>query len=65
MPARAYSTDRRDGMMDIELFSKIQIELVNRYQIDPQLASEMTWDLMDIMSAVDSNLDIFEKYFLH
>jgi hypothetical protein len=65
MPARAYSTDRRDGMTDIELFSKVQIELVNRYQIDPQLASEMAWDLMDILSAVDSNLDIFEKYFLH
>ena len=50
--------------VDTELFSKIQLELVNRYCVDPQLASEMAWDLIEVLSAVDSNFDIFEKYFL-
>jgi hypothetical protein len=52
-------------MSETELFAKIQLELVNRYQVDPSLASEMAWDLMDMLSAVDSNFEIFEKYFLH
>ena len=54
-----------ETMNETELFAKIQLELVNRYQVDPQLASEMAWDLMDMLSAVDGNFDIFEKYFLH
>lgn len=49
---------------DTELFARIQLELVNRYQVDPNLASEMAWDLMEVLSAVDGNFDIFEKYFL-
>lgn len=50
---------------DTELFGRIQLELVNRYGVDPKLASEMAWDLMEVLSAVDGNIDIFEKYFLH
>jgi hypothetical protein len=52
-------------MTDTEIFSKIQAELVNRYEIDEKLASEMAWDLLEVLSAVDGNIDIFEKYFLH
>jgi hypothetical protein len=52
-------------MNETELFSKLQLELVNRYQVDPNLASEMAWDLIEVLSAVDGNFDIFEKYFLH
>jgi len=48
-----------------EVFSKIQLELINRYQIDPRLASEMTYDFLDVLSAIDGDIDIFEKYFLH
>lgn len=51
-------------MNETELFAKIQLQLVDRYQIDPQLASEMAWDFLDVLSAVDGNMDIFEKYFL-
>ncbi len=51
-------------VIDSEMFSKIQLELVNRYSVDPKLASEMAWDLLEVLSAVDSDLDIFEKYFL-
>lgn len=54
-----------ETMNETELFAKIQLELVNRYQVDPNLASEMAWDLIDMLSAVDGNFEIFEKYFLH
>lgn len=49
---------------ETELFSKIQLQLVNRYGVDHKLASEMAWDLIEVLSAVDSDIDIFEKYFL-
>lgn len=52
-------------MTETELFAKIQAELVNRYGVDGKLASEMAWDLLEILSAVDGDIDIFEKYFLH
>lgn len=52
-------------MTEAEIFSKIQLELVHRYSVDERLASEMAWDLMNVLSAVDSDIDIFEKYFLH
>lgn len=44
--------------------SKIQAQLVNRYNVDEKLASEMAWDLIEVLSAVDGDIDIFEKYFL-
>lgn len=50
---------------EAELFSKIQIELVNRYAIDPRLASEMAWDLVEVLTAINGDVEIFEKYFLH
>ena len=56
---------RANHLNDVELFSKIQAELVSRYSVDDKLASEMAWDFLEVLSAVDGNLDIFEKYFLH
>lgn len=50
---------------EVEFFAKIQLELVQRYGIDGKLASEMAWDLIEVLSAVDGDIDIFEKYFLH
>lgn len=52
-------------ILNSELFSRIQHELSIRYGVDDKLASEMAWDLLEIISAVDGNVDIFEKYFLH
>ncbi|WPU66019.1 hypothetical protein [Peredibacter starrii] len=52
-------------LTETELFIKIQTELAGRYGIDGRLASEMAWDLIEVLSAVDGNIDIFEKYFLH
>jgi hypothetical protein len=64
MLAHTLSSRYLNSMNETELFAKIQLELVNRYQIDPNLASEMAWDLIEVLSAVDGNLEIFEKYFL-
>lgn len=52
-------------LTDTELFVKIQSELISRYEVDEKLASEMAWDLIEVLSAVDGDIDIFEKYFLH
>ncbi len=56
---------RTHHLNDAELFAKIQAELVNRYSVDDKLASEMAWDFLEVLSAVDGDIDIFEKYFLH
>lgn len=47
-----------------QLFCKLKEELCLRYDIDHQLASEMAIDLIEVLTAVDSNVEIFEKYFL-
>ena len=49
---------------EIEIFKKVQLQLMNRYDVDEKLASEMAWDLIDVLSAVDSNMMAFEKFFL-
>lgn len=51
-------------MNETELFTKIQAELVTRYDVDERLACEMAWDLLEVLSAVEGDFDIFEKYFL-
>jgi hypothetical protein len=61
----AYTRALHNGLSDTELFAAIQLELVNRYGIEEKLASEMAWDLWEVLSAVDGDIDIFEKYFLH
>lgn len=64
MMAHALSRNDLDTMNEAELFAKIKLELVNRYSVDPNLASEMAWDFLEVLSAVEGNFDIFEKYFL-
>jgi hypothetical protein len=64
MLAHTLFTRTNKQMNDVELFAKIQLELVNRYMVDEKLASEMAWDLLEVLSAVDGDIDIFEKYFL-
>lgn len=58
---RAFSNEVNEA----ELFAKIQTELVNRYAVDPKLASEMAWDFIEVLAAIDGDFEIFEKYFLH
>jgi hypothetical protein len=64
MLAHTLFTRSNKQMNVVELFAKIQLELVNRYMVDEKLASEMAWDLLEVLSAVDGDIDIFEKYFL-
>jgi hypothetical protein len=64
MLAHTHFSRTHKQMNDVELFAKIQLELVNRYLVDEKLASEMAWDLLEVLSAVDGDIDIFEKYFL-
>ncbi len=64
MLAHTLFSRSNNQLNDVELFAKIQAELVNRYEIDEKLASEMAWDLFEVLSAVDGDFDIFQKYFL-
>lgn len=52
-------------LSETDLFLKIHGELLSRYGVDERLASEMAWDLLEVLSAVEGDIDIFEKYFLH
>jgi hypothetical protein len=54
-----------DENIDYEIFHKIHGEIVDRYSVDSRLASEMAMDLLEVLAAVDGNIAIFEKYFLH
>lgn len=49
---------------DYYLFGQVKYELISRYNIEDELASEMAIDLLEVLTAVDSNVDIFQKYFL-
>jgi len=60
MLARALNTQANEA----EIFARIQAEIINRYAIDQRLASEMAWDLMEMLTVVESDLEIFEKYYL-
>lgn len=48
-----------------EIFLKVKHQIQNRYEIDEKLASEMAWDLVEVLTAIDCNLGFFEKFFLH
>ncbi len=64
MHARALFHTSLSEVNETEVFARIQLELVNRYGVDEKLASEMAWDFLEVLSAVDGNIDIFDKYFL-
>ncbi len=65
MHARALLHTSLSEVNETEVFARIQLELVNRYGVDEKLASEMAWDFLEVLAAVDGNIDIFDKYFLH
>lgn len=60
----AYALNSITHTNEAELFLKIQAELITRYEVDEKLAAEMASDLIEVLSAVDSDIDIFQKYFL-
>ena len=55
---------QNDRLNETELFLKIHGELLDRYGVDERLASEMAWDLLEVLSGIDGDMDIFKKYFL-
>ena len=64
MHARALMHPSFADINETEVFARIQLELVNRYGVDEKLASEMAWDFIEVLTAIDGNMDIFDKYFL-
>lgn len=65
MHARALLHSSLSDVNEAEVFAKIKMEMVNRYGIEDKLASEMAWDFIEVLTAIDGNMDIFDKYFLH
>ena len=60
----AHAQFSKEQINETDLFTKIHAELVNRYEVDEKLANEMAWDLIEVLSAVDGDISIFQKYFL-
>lgn len=48
-----------------ELGRRLTSQIIDRYGIDPRLASEMAWDLLELLDAIDGNLEALDKFFLH
>jgi hypothetical protein len=51
-------------IFDEYFFGQLKSELIHRYNIQEELASEMASDLLEVLVATDSNVEIFQKYFL-
>lgn len=49
---------------ETDLFNKIQNEITTRYHVDDRLAYEMTWDFLDLLLTLDSDLTLLDQYFL-
>jgi hypothetical protein len=45
-----------------DLGSKLCGQIVDRYGIDPRLASEMAWDLLELIDAVDGDRDALDRF---
>ena len=65
MLAHAQNRQFVRDLNEAQLFAKIQGELISRYEVDGRLASEMAWDLLEVLTAVDGDVEMLEKYFLH
>lgn len=53
------------SLTSTELGLRLTSQIVDKYGIDPRLASEMAWDLLELLDAIDGNLDTLDKFFLH
>ena len=53
------------SLSNTELGRRITSQIIDKYGIDPRLASEMAWDLLELLDAIDGNLDTLDKFFLH
>jgi len=53
-----------DSLSLNDLGSKLSHQLSERYGVDQRLASEMAWDLLEIMTAIDSDLEALDRYYI-
>lgn len=53
------------SLSNTEIGLRLTSQIVDKYGIDPRLASEMAWDLLELIDAIDGNLDTLDKFFLH
>lgn len=53
------------GLSNNELGRRLTSQIIDRYGIDPRLASEMAWDLLELLDAIDGDLSTLDKFFLH
>lgn len=62
------STHTKHSSFDVSSFndlgSRLSSQISERYDVDQRLASEMAWDLLELMAAVDSDLDTLDRYYL-
>lgn len=62
------STHAKQSSFDVSSFndlgSRLSSQISERYDVDQRLASEMAWDLLELMAAVDSDLDTLDRYYL-
>ena len=65
METYAHFYESENFICEKEIFLKVKYQIQNRYEIDEKLASEMAWDLIEVLTAIDCNLGVFEKFFLH
>lgn len=49
---------------ETEISQKFQFHLIEKYGINEHMASEMSCEFIEMLQAVDADLNIFEKYFL-
>ncbi len=47
-----------------DLGTRLCTQISEKYGVDQRLASEMAWDLLEIMTAIDSDLDALDRYYI-
>jgi hypothetical protein len=47
------------------LAEKLKREISSKYDVEDRLASEMAWDLLEMICVIDGNMDALNKYVLH
>lgn len=50
--------------LETEISEKFQFHLIEKYGLDEHMASEMSFEFVEMLQAVDADLSILEKYFL-
>ena len=53
-----------DSLSFNDLGTRLCSQITERYGVDQRLASEMAWDLLELMAAIDSDLDALERYYI-